>query len=43
MLVDEGAVNVNAASPKVLLIAAKDPMVGVPFTTVIVLVIEPAL
>ena len=32
---DVGAVNVNAASPNVLLIAAIDPMVGVAFPTVI--------
>ena len=43
MLRDEGAVNANAASPNVLLIAAKVPMVGFPFTTVTVLVTEPAL
>ena len=41
--VDVGAVNVNAASPYVLLIAAKFPKVGVPFITVIVLVTVPAL
>ena len=32
---DVGAVNVNAASPNVLLIAAIDPMVGVALPTVI--------
>ena len=41
--VDVGAVKVNAASPNVLLIAAKVPIVGIPFTTVIVLVTVPAL